>query len=282
VATAAVLRHGRASGLELARLVGGWTWAALARRPALSVFCGVYRFIQAAGSRQFVLWSSVRRELEIITDLAPLLFTNTRATTFGQLVAADASSTGIGVCATRTDTSGLAVMAKASSPRHSRSRAWDPGLPMRGGESEPGLVNVDHLCPSLPAVSSTCVIQDHCADGDVRDDANTQDEDGPPHSLEEDAGSPLRPGCRLSGRPTVLESVPSCPRVSALSVSFVQQRQWRTIFSHRDSFTNDHINIRELRALSLAVRWSLSHPDAVASRLVLLSDSLVVLSAVTK
>jgi hypothetical protein len=46
--------------------------------------------------------------------------------------------------------------------------------------------------------------------------------------------------------------------------------------------TQEHINVLELRALTTAVRWVLSHPRAVDSRVLILSDSQVVVGAVTK
>jgi hypothetical protein len=56
---------------------------------------------------------------------------------------------------------------------------------------------------------------------------------------------------------------------------------WRTIVSSAWR-REEHINCLELRALNTAVRWTLSFPDSIRSRLVVLTDSMVVLGAVTK
>ncbi len=91
-----MLTGGQCIGLDLARLVGRWTWACLACRPALAVFSAVYRFIECAGSKRFVLWRSATRELRVLMGLAPLLFSCTSAPWFDRVVATDASSAGGG------------------------------------------------------------------------------------------------------------------------------------------------------------------------------------------
>ncbi len=98
-----VLAGGQCTGLDLARLVGRWTWACLACRPALAVFSAVYRFIECAGSKRFVLWRSAARELRVLIGLAPLLFSCTSAPWFDRVVATDASSAGHGVVAAKSD-----------------------------------------------------------------------------------------------------------------------------------------------------------------------------------
>jgi hypothetical protein len=89
-----------ATGLQLSRLVGKWSWAILVNRPAFSVFSAVYRFIECAGPKNFAIWSGVRRELNCIIGLAPLLFTNISKVFFSKTIATDASSEGQGVVAT--------------------------------------------------------------------------------------------------------------------------------------------------------------------------------------
>jgi len=56
---------------------------------------------------------------------------------------------------------------------------------------------------------------------------------------------------------------------------------WRTIASSR-WHTAEHINILEVRALSTAVRWVMSSPVCVSTRVIVLSDSLVTIGAVLK
>ncbi|HEY9753537.1 MAG TPA: hypothetical protein V6C97_00095, partial [Oculatellaceae cyanobacterium] len=62
------------SGKELAALLGSLTWAALVRRPLLSVFRSAYRFVHTAGDRTLPLWPSVCRELVAARGLLPLFF----------------------------------------------------------------------------------------------------------------------------------------------------------------------------------------------------------------
>lgn len=108
VDTAVLLRRGSCTGLELQRLVGRWTWAMLARRPALSTFNAVYRFCQVAGARLFTVWPTVRRELQVAVRLAPLLWCSLRHDWFPDAVATDASMEGLGVVALATQAEDLA------------------------------------------------------------------------------------------------------------------------------------------------------------------------------
>lgn len=100
--TFALLRRGHCTGLNLAVLLGHWTWAALANRPALSVFSAVYRFVECAGSRQFTIWDSVARELSVMAGLAPLLVAHLSRPDCPRAVATDASESGMGVVACDT------------------------------------------------------------------------------------------------------------------------------------------------------------------------------------
>lgn len=106
--TKTMLRRGYATGLELARLVGKWTWAMLARRPALAAFNAVYRFSQVAGARLFTLWPTVRRELQVAECLAPLLWCSLRHDWFPDVLATDASTSGLGVVAIAADVDDVA------------------------------------------------------------------------------------------------------------------------------------------------------------------------------
>ena len=97
-ATCSLLKQSRATGLEVSRCVGRWTWAMLIARPALSVFNNVYRYINTAGAIPLTMWHSVRRELWTAVCLAPLLFASLSTTWFRAVVACDASLSGQGVC----------------------------------------------------------------------------------------------------------------------------------------------------------------------------------------
>lgn len=109
--TARLLRHGYATGLELSRLVGKWTWAMLPRRPTLSVFNAVYRFAQVADSRLFTLWPTCRRELQVAMGLAPLMWCSLNDRWFPDTLATDASSNGLGVVAIHADVDDMAAAA---------------------------------------------------------------------------------------------------------------------------------------------------------------------------
>lgn len=98
--TVQFLSRETATGLQLSRLVGKWSWAILVNRPVFSVFSAVYRFIQCAGPKMFVIWPGVRRELHCVIGLAPLLFTNISKPLFSKIIATDASTQGQGVVAT--------------------------------------------------------------------------------------------------------------------------------------------------------------------------------------
>jgi hypothetical protein len=97
IETEELCQRGQCTGLELAKVVGSWTWAVLARRAALAVFSAVYRFIEAAKGHVFTVWQSVKRELRTICGLAPLLFARLALPTAPIVTAVDASLSGMGV-----------------------------------------------------------------------------------------------------------------------------------------------------------------------------------------
>jgi hypothetical protein len=109
--TMAFIRRSSCTGLELARLVGKWTWACLPRRPSLAVFSSVYRFVETAKGGSMRLWHSAKRELAVVSALAPLLFSRMSAVWLPRVVATDASSTGLGVVATPLSSSRVAMVA---------------------------------------------------------------------------------------------------------------------------------------------------------------------------
>ena len=109
--TRALLVAGTATGRELARIVGRWTWAMLPVRPALAVFSAVYRYVACAGRRSFSLWPSVRRELWLAVRLSPLLFVDWSSPWFDRVVACDSSLDGLGVCAARAPVAAVTTAA---------------------------------------------------------------------------------------------------------------------------------------------------------------------------
>ncbi|CAK0804488.1 unnamed protein product [Prorocentrum cordatum] len=68
-----------------------------ARRPLLSIFSAVYRFIAKAGEAPRQWWPSARRELARATGVAPLALADLRAEWPGRVMPADASEWGRGV-----------------------------------------------------------------------------------------------------------------------------------------------------------------------------------------
>ena len=96
-----LIKRKRCTGRQLAEIVGKWTWAMLARRPALSVFNSSYRFIRVADRLIFNIWISVAVELRTAIGMAPLLHTNIAAPFFDRAMAVDASLAGQGVCVAR-------------------------------------------------------------------------------------------------------------------------------------------------------------------------------------
>ena len=101
--TMRLLDIGECTGRELAHLVGRWNWAMLVRRPAMSVFSAVYRFIECAHDARFTIWPSVRRELWCISRLAPLLFASINCQWAPVVIASDASEQAAGVVFTEHD-----------------------------------------------------------------------------------------------------------------------------------------------------------------------------------
>ena len=68
---------------------------------------------------------------------------------------------------------------------------------------------------------------------------------------------------------------------SCVTPPLVGAESWRTIVASR-WHAEEHINILEARALSTAVRWVMSSPDCVNTRVILFSDSQVIIGSVLK
>lgn len=99
--TIQVLRCSLSTGLQLAHLLGRWTWVMLLCRPSLSVLQHSYRFIEVAHRRRFTLWPSVRRELWMLIGLLPLMNARLDVPMFRNVIATDASELAAGVVCTR-------------------------------------------------------------------------------------------------------------------------------------------------------------------------------------
>ena len=115
--TLALLDRGSCTGVELSRIIGRYTWAMLVRRPALSVFSAVYKFILISKHSRYQLWPSVRRELHTAAMMVPLLYASIRSEFMPHVVATDASEEAQGVVATLSINPSTA-MTLASLPIH--------------------------------------------------------------------------------------------------------------------------------------------------------------------
>lgn len=96
-ATYSLLSRPTVTGLQLAHLIGRWTWCLLVRRSCLSVIQHCYKYIQVANKKPFTLWPSVRRELCALVGLLPLMSARFDTDIFNLVVASDASTVAAGV-----------------------------------------------------------------------------------------------------------------------------------------------------------------------------------------
>ena len=95
-----IIKHGECSGRYLAQLIGRWTWSMMVKRPALSIFNAVYRYIEVADRRTFTLWPTVITELQCVIGIAPLLWSSIASKWCPKVMVSDASMGGMGVCTT--------------------------------------------------------------------------------------------------------------------------------------------------------------------------------------
>lgn len=98
--TVAVMRAATVTGATLSHIVGRWTWVMMLRRCTLSVLQHAYRYCRVAQHRPFTLWPSVRRELDMLLSLLPLLHARIDAPFFHRAIASDASELAGGVVST--------------------------------------------------------------------------------------------------------------------------------------------------------------------------------------
>jgi len=238
-----LLNSGFASGKQVERLVGRWSWAFLCRRPAFSAFSAVYRFIAVAGRSIFAIWKSVVNELLAACGLAPILHTYLAAPVLPRLVACDASSAGQGVVAAKVPASVVTSVTDGLS--------WAPhesvltASPTSAGEGP----NKSYLAESA--------------------ESNDDDAAMPDQELHD-----ITEYVRLNTKPAA-RSVPS--RIGRLLGS----QHWPTIVASPWR-THEHINVKEMRACATAVRWVASLPSAASRRVVLLTDSAVAAAVLSK
>ena len=158
------------TGLELAHLIGRWTWAMLVNRPTLSVFSAVYRFIEVAGARRFALWPAAALELAVIVALAPLLVARLSAPDYPSFIATDASEHGQGVVVftPRADQSVVLVapaQRASTAPQHEQHQNQSQNILKKqeqGSESKTGVTQIPvDRAPWVPIVSSRWCREEH-------------------------------------------------------------------------------------------------------------------------
>ena len=122
--TQAMLHRNSATGKQMERLLGSWTWNSLLRRPVLSVFSAVYAFARRHREhrRPRPLPVRVRDELQAALGLVPLLHADLSAPFSDRVYATDASNWGAGVCYARA------------------TDCWSPDVAIRAGAARVGEV----------------------------------------------------------------------------------------------------------------------------------------------
>jgi hypothetical protein len=266
-AVASLLQRGRCSGEHLSSLLGNLTWAALVRRPCLSVFQTVYRFVQVAGARVCPLWRSVRNELEAVYGLLPLMFARVGSPCFQEVVATDACTTGGAVVTTRVSPTFCLSAAAVSSRKgeYVRPDSYDA-------------VTGDMVAPT-PAAPTPQPAQ------------STPSPQGssppltPPSSLSSSASPSvsisLPMGNQAQTTSTVAASFLSSPPPRPPLEPALRTASWSNIIQTRWRYQH-HINILEGNALLLAFRWLASRPAAIGTRVLFLLDSRVLVGAAAK
>ena len=120
LATEALLRRKRCSGKILEVLIGHLTYCFLVRRPLLSIFNAVCKFIQAYPSSTAMMWESVRDELFVAKSLLFLAVGDWTPQWSSTVYCADACESGYGVCTTFLDRAEVAKIGRL--PERSRYR----------------------------------------------------------------------------------------------------------------------------------------------------------------
>ena len=114
LATFELIKRGRASGSQVEKLVGHFTFMGLCRRVFLSIFDGVYRFIAQHRYHCRALPAGVARELRWAASLLPMLCADLRSQWLSRAYATDASENGRGVVQKNLPASLISSTAKHS------------------------------------------------------------------------------------------------------------------------------------------------------------------------
>ena len=112
LATQELLRVNKASGRDIERLVGHFTFAGLLRRGFLSIFQATYVFIRKEYTNMTLIWPEVRRELFWASSLICLVDRDLSAQWSTRIYATDASEYGRGVVATDRQLSDIKEVGK--------------------------------------------------------------------------------------------------------------------------------------------------------------------------
>lgn len=73
-----------------------------------------------------------------------------------------------------------------------------------------------------------------------------------------------------------------CSEMREEEEEMIKKMSWSEIISSPWRNSSEHINVLELRAVTSAVRWVLSHPSGMCSRLLMFCDSQVVIPSVLR
>lgn len=272
--TRSMLALGRASGLEMSRVVGSWTWAMLVQRPSLSLFSSVYQFIQRCGESTAPITEGVRRELNDVCAIAPILTASLSGPTLPQLIATDSSEGMYGVCtATVSAREACAVADATLSSSRVALAACGEGAGEGAGIARGWLRAIAaNLSLPLPFSGFTQTLPTVKANSDFL------------YCI-----APQLAADRYGAHPT-----PTPLRLSAfgepplnrfdLTYQRIRRLRWRVAVSDHWTQPLEHINCKEVRATEVGVRTALEQfgTGAFDSRIVVFTDSLVGLHALSK
>ena len=101
LAVQALLTSRKTSSKTTERLIGHMSFVALLRRDTLACFEEVYKYIKQDFSENHFVWESVLRELDLFSNLLPLIVVDWNAGWSDAIHMCDASGEGLGVVASR-------------------------------------------------------------------------------------------------------------------------------------------------------------------------------------
>ena len=128
--TKGALLRGRASSLQLSRLIGVWVWMMSGVRGAMCLFDSVFAFVEAYRNdkAEHNLWEAVVDELTAVYYTAPLMQVNLSAPWATVVHATDACDSGYGVVATEATLEEVRAEASRELPTAVASQVGSPHL----------------------------------------------------------------------------------------------------------------------------------------------------------